>query len=79
MRTRGLQGHLPEAMPPEVMLYRWFGKTFGWTPQQVRELPLDCLNWLPVLEEAETLVQERLNKEASRSSSSSPSHRILGR
>jgi hypothetical protein len=70
---------MPETMPSEVMLYRWYAKTFSWTPQQVRELPLDCFNWFPIIEEAENLLQERLNKEASRSSSQASGPRILGR
>jgi hypothetical protein len=70
MRTNGLQGSMPEKMPQQVLMHRYFAKTYGWTPQQVEELPLADLNWLPIIEEAEQRVIERYNREASRASSS---------
>lgn len=39
-------------MPPDIFLKRWFAKTYGWTPQQVDDLSLDELSWLPLIEQA---------------------------
>ena len=36
-----------------MMLYRKFAKAYQWTPEQVRRLRLDELDWLPVIEDAE--------------------------
>ena len=40
-------------MPQGVLLYRWYAKTYGWTPDQVRELPADVFDWLPAIEIAD--------------------------
>jgi hypothetical protein len=79
MRTRGIQGSLPKDMPIRELTYRWFAKTYRWTPKEVDELPLDTLNWFPIIEEAENKVVERMNKESSRQSSGGPTRRVLGR
>jgi hypothetical protein len=53
MYTGGKQGRLPDGMPPDILLERWFARTYGWPPQTVRELPLETLTWFPVIEAAE--------------------------
>jgi hypothetical protein len=35
-----------------MAIYQWFARTHNWTPQQVDELTLEQLFWLPVMEEA---------------------------
>jgi len=30
----------------------WWADTYGWTPDQVGELPLDVLVWFPVIRQA---------------------------
>jgi hypothetical protein len=39
-------------MPAEILRYRWFAKTYGWTPAQVDDLWEDEDYWLPIAEEA---------------------------
>jgi hypothetical protein len=35
-----------------MSLYHWFAEAYQWTPQQVDELTLDQVFWLPVMKEA---------------------------
>ena len=36
-----------------MLTYRWFAKTYGWTPEQVREcLTEDEFEWIPKVETA---------------------------
>ncbi len=44
-------------MPRRVLTSRWFAKTYGWTPEQVGELPLEEYEWLPAIETAEAEAQ----------------------
>jgi hypothetical protein len=49
-------------MPPRVLVSRWFAKNYGWTPEQVANLPLEEYEWLPAIEMAEieaTAAQQR--------------------
>lgn len=67
-------------MTPAVWTYRWWAKTYGFTPKQVREeVDLDCFHWLPVIEEAIDKASERAQKAASAKESSAPTRRVLGR
>ena len=52
LRSKGQQGHLPEGMPSEMMTYRFFAQSYGWTPDQVRELSMEEFDWLPLVEAA---------------------------
>ena len=36
---------------------RWYAKTYGWTPDQVAELPIEEYEWLPVIEMADAEAQ----------------------
>lgn len=49
-------------MPPEMLWFRWFAKTYGWTPDQVRDLDLDFFEWLPVIEAADHQAGESRRK-----------------
>jgi hypothetical protein len=40
-------------MPVQMLTYRWWAKMYGWTPEQVAELPLEICEWFPAIEEAE--------------------------
>lgn len=53
---------LPDAMPPEALIYRWFAATWHWTPAQVDELPLDAYIWLMPIEMAADEVARRSQK-----------------
>lgn len=57
---------LPEGMPPQMLTWRWYAKVYGFTPEQVEELPLDVLVWFPVIEEAEASAQETLHRQEMR-------------
>lgn len=46
-------------MDPEILWFRWYAKTYGWTPDQVRELPIDCFAWFPAIEAAHNDAVER--------------------
>lgn len=43
-----------------MMTKRWFAKVYKWTPQQVEELTVDELTWLPIIEDAANIAQDRL-------------------
>lgn len=67
-------------MPPEMLIYHWWAANFHFTPRQVREdVDLDSFHWLPVIEEAVSLVKARLEKEARTKSDNRPTRRVLGR
>jgi hypothetical protein len=53
-------------MPPEMLVKRFFAKTYGWTEAQIEEASLDALTWFPAIEEAESkAVEWRQKQEAS--------------
>lgn len=35
-----------------MLTYRWFARQYGWTPDQVDELPIEAWEWLPLIEQA---------------------------
>lgn len=41
---------------------RWFAAVYGWTPDQVGEVPLDYLPWYPLIEDAERWADQRRAK-----------------
>lgn len=58
-------------MPPELITFRFFAKAYSWTPDQVRSLSVEELEWLPLIEVAvseadrqEQAAQERVRKRA---------------
>jgi len=53
-------------MPPRMLSYRWFAKVYGWTPDQVDELPMDAWEWMPRIEAAEARAQELAQAQAKR-------------
>ena len=58
------QMKLPDWMPPWVLTDRWWLKTYGLTPAQVRELPLEDYEWFPLVERAEHVAAERAKPKA---------------
>jgi hypothetical protein len=50
---------LPDGMPARVLTDRWWLKTYGLTPDQVRGLPLEDFEWFPLIERAEAIAAER--------------------
>jgi hypothetical protein len=63
---------LPEGMPARMLTFRWFAKTYGWTPDQVREnLSEEEFEWFPKIETAAARAAEDMQKEAARESRSS--------
>jgi hypothetical protein len=54
-------------MPPEMLTYRWFAKSYGFTERQVDdEMSLEGLDWLPVIEDAADHAAEAERKRAER-------------
>ena len=49
-----------------MLAYRFFAKTYGWTPGQVDELPESAYEWLPKVEQAHARVAEMRQREAER-------------
>lgn len=49
-----------------MLLYRYFAKMYQWTPQQVDDLPLEALEWLPVIETAAMAAAEFEQQRAER-------------
>jgi hypothetical protein len=39
-------------MPADLLMDEWFASTYNFTPQQVREMPVDAVTWFPVIAEA---------------------------
>jgi len=58
---------LPEGMPERVLLWRWYAKVYGWTPDQVDALPIEALEWLPTVEEAAHEAHEFRSKQQANS------------
>jgi len=49
-----------------MLSYRFFAKTYGWTPDQVDNLTEEAYEWLPKVEQAHARVTEMKQKEAER-------------
>jgi len=49
-----------------MMTKRWFAKNYGWDPDQVDRLGIEYLTWLPVIEDAVMVAQDRLQKQEAR-------------
>ena len=39
-------------MPAHLLTAEWWAQAYGWTPDQVGELPLEALEWFPVIRQA---------------------------
>lgn len=52
-----------------MLVDRWFARTYGWTPDQVSELPLEDYEWLPVVEQAWMRVEQLLHQREQRMAS----------
>ena len=39
-------------MPSDALLDEWFADTYGYTPQEVAEMPLEAYQWYPVIRRA---------------------------
>jgi hypothetical protein len=57
---------LPDGMSPKLLVWRWFAKTYHWTPDQVEEAPLEVQTWFPLIEEAFHKAQEEFAKAEAR-------------
>jgi len=49
----------------------WFAENFQWTPDQVAELPLDSLDWIPIVATAKHEAQ-RMKQNAQQAHNSRP-------
>lgn len=49
-----------------MLTKRWFAKNYGWDPEQVNRLDLEDLTWLPLIEDAVGVAQDRLQKQEAR-------------
>lgn len=46
-----------------MLVYSWYARTHNWTPQQVDELSMEELEWIPLLAEAIGQAQEVMQKQ----------------
>ena len=53
-------------MPPHLLLYEWFADTYGYTPQQVAEMPLEAYQWYPVIRRAHNEAADIRRRQAQR-------------
>jgi hypothetical protein len=51
---------LPERMPPDTLIKRFFAKTYGFTEEMTDESSIDAVTWWPEIEAAEA---HAMNKE----------------
>ena len=49
-----------------MLTKRWFAKNYGWDPDQVDRLDLEYLTWLPLIEDAVMVAQDRQQKPEAR-------------
>lgn len=49
-----------------VLVNWWFARTYGWSPDQVGELDLEYLTWLPLIEQAAAHAQELRQRQEER-------------
>lgn len=63
--NQGWASHLrlPDDMPRDMMIKRWFAKSYGWTPGQVADLTLEELFWYPIIEDAANVAEERQHQQ----------------
>ena len=54
---------MPAGMPKHLLQAEWWADTYGWTPDQVGDLPLEALEWFPVIRQAR---QQAANLHASK-------------
>ena len=57
---------LPEDMNPQMMVWHFFAATYGWTPDQVENAPLEIQTWFPLINKALHEAQEKLSKQDAR-------------
>ncbi len=53
---------LPDDLPPDIMVKRFFAKQYQWPPWVTGELSLSELEWLPILESAADDAQEAISE-----------------
>lgn len=56
--SQGLQGSLPDGLPPEQVTLEWFADAYSFTDEQTLGLSLDALEWWPVIRLAKARAQE---------------------
>jgi len=39
-------------MPADALLDEWFADTYGYTPAEIAEMPLEAYQWFPVIRRA---------------------------
>ena len=45
-----------------MLLYHFFAITYGWTPDQVEDAPLEVQTWFPLINNAMNRAQQKLAK-----------------
>jgi hypothetical protein len=53
---------LPDDLPPDMMVKRFFAKQYQWPPWVVGELSLPELEWFPILENAADDASEAISE-----------------
>lgn len=74
--SRGWQDvPLPEGMDPQIMIWRWFAKTYHWDVDQVENAPIEVQHWFPLIEDAAHEAHEFLAKQEMNSAKAGPRKR----
>jgi hypothetical protein len=50
-------------MPPHVFVWEWYADTYGYTPDETEELPIEAQEWFPLIQDAKAEARERLQQE----------------
>ncbi len=52
---------LPEKMPPETLMYRFFAKAYRYTEEETDNASLEAVTWWPEIEAAEAYAASKEN------------------
>jgi hypothetical protein len=53
-------------MPRDALLDEWFADTYGFTPAEVAEMPLEAYQWYPVIRRAHNEAAAMRQRQAQR-------------
>lgn len=54
---------MPDGMPPETLVKRFFAKMYGFTEEMTEESSLEAVTWWPLIERAEAEAAEQRQKQ----------------
>lgn len=76
--SRGAQGRLPAAMPPEQVTYEWFADTYHFTEEMTDNLSLDALEWWPLIRVAKAKAADTERRQQERVANASAKRPVNG-